>query len=122
MRIFLLLTRISTQTDSRPLISKSCRRLHEKESLTYTITRDDFDFDIVSFLYLDCDVPQRTSYGVYISQLISFARASSNLSDFNCRNKALTAFGGVGVGSWVTVVILVRVCDPVFRNLPHSYT
>ena len=32
-----------------------------------------------------------TSLGVYISQLIRFARASSNLSDFNCRNKALTA-------------------------------
>ena len=28
---------------------------------------------------------------IYISQLIRFARASSNLSDFNCRNKALTA-------------------------------
>ena len=27
----------------------------------------------------------------YISQLIRFARASSNLSDFNCRNKVLTA-------------------------------
>ena len=26
-----------------------------------------------------------------ISQLIRFARASSNVSDFNCRNKALTA-------------------------------
>ena len=33
----------------------------------------------------------RTSYGVYISQLIRFARASSNLNDFNCRKKALTA-------------------------------
>ena len=53
--------------------------------------RDDFDFDIVSFPFLDSDVPRRTSYGVYISQLIRFARASSNLSDFNCRNKALTA-------------------------------
>ena len=29
-------------------------------------------------------------YGVYISQLIRFARASSNLNDFNYRNKALT--------------------------------
>ena len=46
--------------------------------------RDDFDFDIVNFPFLDGDVPQRTSYGVYISQLIRFARASSNLSDFNC--------------------------------------
>ena len=53
--------------------------------------RDDFDFDIVNFPFLDDDVPRRTSYGIYVSQLIRFARASSNLSDFNCRNKALTA-------------------------------
>ena len=52
--------------------------------------RDDFDFDIVNFPFLDDDVPRRTSYGVYISQLIRFARASSNLNDFNHRNKALT--------------------------------
>ena len=32
-----------------------------------------------------------TSYGVYISQLIRFARAFSNVSEFICRNKALTA-------------------------------
>ena len=48
------------------------------------------DFDIGNFPFLDGDVPRRTSYGVYISQLIRFARAFSNLSDFNCRNKALT--------------------------------
>ena len=41
------------------------------------------DFDIVNFPFLDGDVPRRTSYGVYISQLIRFARASSNVSDFN---------------------------------------
>ena len=51
--------------------------------------RDDFDFDIVSFPFLDGDVPRRTSYGVYISQLIRFARASSNLNDLNYRNKPL---------------------------------
>ena len=53
--------------------------------------RDDFDFDIVNFPFLDGDVPRRTSYGVYISQLIRFARASSNLNDFSYRNKALTS-------------------------------
>ena len=53
--------------------------------------RHDFDFDLVNFPVLDGDVPRRTSYGVYISQLIRFARASSNLNDFNYRNKALTA-------------------------------
>ena len=49
------------------------------------------DFDIVNFPFLDCDVPRRTSYGVYICQLIRFARGFSGESDFNCRNKALTA-------------------------------
>ena len=53
--------------------------------------QDDFDFDIVNFPFLDGDVPRLTSYGIYISQLNRFAGASSNLSDFNCRNKALTA-------------------------------
>ena len=31
--------------------------------------RDDFDFDIENFPFLDGDVPRLTSYGVYISQL-----------------------------------------------------
>ena len=31
-----------------------------------------------------------TSYGVYISQLIRFVRASSYITDFNTRNKLLT--------------------------------
>ena len=53
--------------------------------------RDDFNFDIVNFPFLDVDVPQRPSYGVYISQLIRFARASSHVTDFNNRNKSLTA-------------------------------
>ena len=53
--------------------------------------RDDFDFDIVNFPFLDGDVPRRTSYGVCISQHIRFARASSSVSDFSCRNKPLTA-------------------------------
>ena len=44
--------------------------------------RDDFDFDIVNFPFLDGDVPRSASYGVYISQLIRFARVS---------NKVLTA-------------------------------
>ena len=50
--------------------------------------RDDFDFDIVNFP--DGDVPRSTSYGVYISQLIRFARVSSHVADFNAHNKSLT--------------------------------
>ena len=53
--------------------------------------RDDFDFDKVFFIFfsfLDGDVPRSTSYGVYISQLIRFARVSSHVVDFNARNKS----------------------------------
>ena len=52
--------------------------------------RDDFDFEIVNFSFFDGDVPRSTSYGVYISQIIRFARASSYVADFNTRNKLLT--------------------------------
>ena len=41
---------------------------------------DDFDFDIVNFPFLDGDIPRRTSYGVYISQLIRFANAKQWVS------------------------------------------
>ena len=52
--------------------------------------RDDFDFETVNFPFLDGDVPCSTSYGVYISQLIRFARASSHVADINTRDKLLT--------------------------------
>ena len=39
---------------------------------------------------LNGDVPRSTSFGVYISQLIRFARASSCVADFNTRNKLFT--------------------------------
>ena len=45
---------------------------------------------IVNFPFLDGDVLRSTSYGVYTSQLILFARASSYITDFNTLNKLLT--------------------------------
>ena len=44
-----------------------------------------YDFEIVNFPFLDGDVPRSTSYGVYISQLIHFARTSSYVTDFNSK-------------------------------------
>ena len=52
--------------------------------------RDYFDFEIVSFPFLDGDVPCSTSYGVYISQRMRFASASSHVADFNTCNKLLS--------------------------------
>ena len=52
--------------------------------------RDVFEFAMVNFSFSDGDVPRSTSYGVLISQLIRFARASSPVADFNTPNKLLT--------------------------------
>ena len=54
------------------------------------VKRDDSDFEIANFPFLNGDVPRSTSYGVHFSQLIRFARASSHVADFNTRNKLLT--------------------------------
>ena len=53
--------------------------------------REDFDFDLVNFPFLDGDDPRRPSNGFNISQLIRLARASSHASDFNSHNKIFTA-------------------------------
>ena len=45
----------------------------------------------LSIPILNGNLPRSTSYGVYISQLIRFARASSHVADFNTRNELLIA-------------------------------
>ena len=54
-----------------------------------TVSTKIYDFDIVNFPFLDGNGP-RLPHMRY-TQLIRFASASSVLSDFNYRNKALTA-------------------------------
>ena len=53
--------------------------------------RDDFNFEIVNYPFLDGDVPRSPSYGVYTSQRIRFERVCSHVDDFNNRNKSLTS-------------------------------
>ena len=53
--------------------------------------RDGFNSEIVNLPFLDGDVFRSPSYGVYICQLIRFARVCSNVDDFNNRNLFLTA-------------------------------
>jgi hypothetical protein len=43
--------------------------------------RYDFNFKIIIFSNM-CNIPASPAYGVYISQLIRYASASSNYSDF----------------------------------------
>jgi hypothetical protein len=56
--------------------------------------RDDFNFKIIHFPNMWSNIPASPAYGVYISQLIRYARASSNYSNFlkrhlHLRNKLL---------------------------------
>ena len=53
--------------------------------------RNEFNFEIVNFLFSDGDVHRSPSYGVHISQLIRFARVWTYVDDFNNINLFLTA-------------------------------
>ena len=57
----------------------------------FSLKSNDSDFEIGNFPFLDGDVPRSPSYGVYISQLIRFARVCSNIDDFNNRTLFMTA-------------------------------
>ena len=49
--------------------------------------RDDFNFKIINFPNMCSNIPASPAYGVYISQLIRYARGSSNYSDFLKRHQ-----------------------------------
>ena len=38
---------------------------------------------------MDSNIPESPAYGVYISRLVAYARACTNIDDFNLRHKAL---------------------------------
>ena len=47
--------------------------------------RDDFNFYIINFQFLGSNIPSSPAYGVFISQLIRYARASSSYKCFILR-------------------------------------
>ena len=49
--------------------------------------RDDFDFHIVNFPFHSSNIPSGSSYGVYISQLIRYARCCLHNDDFRYCHK-----------------------------------
>ena len=52
--------------------------------------RDDFNFPIVNFPFLSSNIPSGPAYGVYVSQLIRYAKAYAKYQDFVDRGKLLT--------------------------------
>ena len=53
--------------------------------------RDEFGFPVVNFPWLSGDVPRLPSYGVYISQLVRFAKCCTSFSDFYSKNLQITS-------------------------------
>ena len=51
--------------------------------------RDDFSFPIVNFPFMSSNIPQSPAYGVFVSQLIRYARACTEYTDFLERGKLL---------------------------------
>ena len=52
--------------------------------------RDDFNFSITNFPFLCSNIPSSPCYGVFISQLIRYARASTKYTDFALRARRLS--------------------------------
>ncbi|KAK3093042.1 hypothetical protein FSP39_010438, partial [Pinctada imbricata] len=52
--------------------------------------RDDFNFSIKNFPFLSSNIPSSPSYGVFISQMIRYARASTKYTNFVLRARRLS--------------------------------
>ena len=77
----LQLNKANTSDTEAPFLDLHLSNSNGFVSSKFYDKRDDFDFDIVNFPFLDGDVPRRLSYGVYISQLIRFARVCNHVDD-----------------------------------------
>ena len=53
--------------------------------------RDAFDFPIVNFPTLSGNIPRKSSYGVFIGELVRYARACTYLEDFRARTLPLVS-------------------------------
>lgn len=58
-----------------------CYKLYDK--------RDDFDFPIVNFPFMESNIPSGPAYGVYISQLVRYSRVCLFYEDFRDRHVCL---------------------------------
>ena len=50
--------------------------------------RNDYDFDVINYPFLDGNIPKGQSYGIFISQLVHLARINSSFNSFilDCKN------------------------------------
>ena len=85
------------------------------------VKRDDFNFPIVNFPFLSSNIHSAPAYGVYVSQLIRYARACSNYQDFMERGKVLTIkLLSQGYQKTKLVATLKKFCGK-HHDLVHPY-
>ena len=68
------------------------RIVSENQILCFSIfdKRDTFNFDVVNFPFLDSCIPRKPALGIFLSQLIRFARICSFFVDFSKRSLLLS--------------------------------
>ena len=66
-------------------ITEFCRHLHYDATYMMSKKVDDFNFHITNVLFLSSNIPSSPAYGVFISQLSRYARASSSYECFILR-------------------------------------
>ena len=84
--IELKLNKVNSSNTEAPFLDLNLYITNGRVSFTIYDNRDSLNFETVNFPFLDGDVPRSSSNGVYISQLIRFARVCSNIDYFNNRN------------------------------------
>ena len=67
--------------------------------------RDDFNFEIANFPFLDGNVPHSPSHGIYISQLIRFARVCSNVDDKKIHKRSTALERSVKYFTWALKLV-----------------
>ena len=62
---------------------------HKKFDIELYDKRNDYNFNIVNFPFLDGNIPLRQSYGVFLSQIIRYLRICTQIETFSRETKKL---------------------------------
>ena len=81
-----------TSDNSKEVSYLDLRIKSENGLLNFSIydKRDDFNFEIVNFPFMDSCIPKKSALGVFYSQMIRFAQINSSYHGFKDKCKNLT--------------------------------
>ena len=85
------MNKVNTSDKETPFLDLNIKVIGSDVHTSVYNKRDDFGFPIVNFHWLCGDVSRHPSYGVYIFQLVRFARCFTSVSDFNSKDLQITS-------------------------------